>query len=101
MEADWFLAVAFPDNQTQILPYNRTVKDLAGMTPDAFMAAVRKIFAVRDRGWYPSRGTASMMMTLWPSISPSPANRNSKATAETQRNRAQFKPSAISAGQQI
>ena len=33
VEADWFLAVAFPDNQTQVLPYNRTVKDLAGLTP--------------------------------------------------------------------
>ena len=32
-EADWMLAVAFPDNQTQILPYNRVVKDLAGHTP--------------------------------------------------------------------
>ena len=26
--ADTFIAVAFPDNQVQILPYNRTVKDL-------------------------------------------------------------------------
>jgi uncharacterized protein (DUF1015 family) len=50
VEADWFLAVAFPDNQTQILPYNRTVKDLAGLTPDAFLAAVKARFAVRDGG---------------------------------------------------
>jgi len=50
VEADWFLAVAFPDNQTQILPYNRTVKDLAGLTPDAFLAAVKAVFTVRDGG---------------------------------------------------
>jgi uncharacterized protein (DUF1015 family) len=50
VEADWFLAVAFPDNQTQVLPYNRTVKDLAGLTPDGFMAEVKKVFAVRDGG---------------------------------------------------
>ena len=50
VEADWFLAVAFPDNQTQVLPYNRTVKDLAGLTPEAFMAAVKKVFAVREGG---------------------------------------------------
>ncbi|MEW5983851.1 MAG: DUF1015 family protein [Acidobacteriota bacterium] len=50
VEADWFLAVAFPDNQTQILPYNRIVKDLAGLTPDAFLAAVRRAFPVRDGG---------------------------------------------------
>jgi uncharacterized protein (DUF1015 family) len=50
VEADWFLAVAFPDNQTQVLPYNRTVKDLAGLTPDAFLAAVKRVFTVRDGG---------------------------------------------------
>ena len=50
VEADWFLAVAFPDNQTQVLPYNRTVKDLAGLTPEAFLAAVRQVFAVREGG---------------------------------------------------
>jgi len=50
VEADWFLAVAFPDNQTQVLPYNRTVKDLAGLTPDAFLAEVRKVFAIGEGG---------------------------------------------------
>jgi len=50
VEADWFLAVAFPDNQTQVLPYNRVVKDLAGLTPEAFLAAVRGIFVVRESG---------------------------------------------------
>ncbi len=50
VEADWFLAVAFPDNQTQVLPYNRTVKDLAGHTPESFLAAVGQAFPVRDGG---------------------------------------------------
>ncbi len=50
VEADWFLAVAFPDNQTQVLPYNRTVKDLAYLTPETFMDAVRAVFAVREGG---------------------------------------------------
>jgi len=50
VEADWFLAVAFPDNQTQVLPYNRTVKDLAGLTPEGFMDAVKKVFTVREGG---------------------------------------------------
>jgi uncharacterized protein (DUF1015 family) len=35
-EADAFIAVAFPDNQMQILPYHRTVRDLAGRTPQQF-----------------------------------------------------------------
>jgi uncharacterized protein (DUF1015 family) len=50
VEADWFLAVAFPDNQTQVLPYNRIVKDLAGHTPGSFLAAVKAVFPVRDGG---------------------------------------------------
>jgi uncharacterized protein (DUF1015 family) len=32
------------------LPYNRTVKDLAGLTPEAFLGAVKGIFAVREGG---------------------------------------------------
>ena len=47
-EADTFIAVAFPDNQMQILPYNRTVKDLAGRTPEQFLAALRERFTVTD-----------------------------------------------------
>ena len=50
VEADWFLAVAFPDNQTQVLPYNRIVKDLAGLTPESFLATVAAIFPVREGG---------------------------------------------------
>ena len=34
-EHDRVLAVAFPDNQMQVLPYNRVVKDLNGLTPEA------------------------------------------------------------------
>jgi uncharacterized protein (DUF1015 family) len=45
-EANWMYAVAFPDNQTQILPYNRVVRDLNGMRPEAFLAEVRKRFPV-------------------------------------------------------
>ena len=41
-----FLAVAFPHNQVQILPYNRIVKDLGGLTPDAFLQAVRDRFEI-------------------------------------------------------
>ena len=37
-EHDRVLAVAFPDNQMQVLPYNRVVKDLNGLTPDEFLA---------------------------------------------------------------
>jgi uncharacterized protein (DUF1015 family) len=39
-EADAFLAVAFPHDQMQVLPYHRVVKDLAGQTPAEFLAAL-------------------------------------------------------------
>jgi len=47
-DADYttFLGVAFPHNQTQVLPYNRVVKDLGGKTPELFLAAVRERFEV-------------------------------------------------------
>lgn len=39
-EWDMFLAVAFPDNQMQVLPYNRAVKDLASLTPESLRARI-------------------------------------------------------------
>jgi uncharacterized protein (DUF1015 family) len=44
--ASTMLAVAFPHNQVQILSYNRTVKDLGGLSPDDFLKAVRERFVV-------------------------------------------------------
>jgi uncharacterized protein (DUF1015 family) len=35
-EYNWFLAVLFPADRLRILPYNRLVRDLNGLTPDAF-----------------------------------------------------------------
>ena len=54
-DADTFIAVAFPDNQMQILPYNRVVKDLAGQSPEQFLAALRERFSVTDGPATPSR----------------------------------------------
>jgi uncharacterized protein (DUF1015 family) len=39
-DASTFIATAFPDDQVRIEAYNRTVKDLAGQTPEAFLAAL-------------------------------------------------------------
>jgi uncharacterized protein (DUF1015 family) len=41
-----FLAVIFPDEQLAILPYNRVVRDLNGLDPNAFLAAVKTRFDV-------------------------------------------------------
>jgi uncharacterized protein (DUF1015 family) len=49
-EHDRVLAVAFPDNQMQILPYHRVVKDLNGLSPAEFLNAVKKQAPVADDG---------------------------------------------------
>ena len=54
-QSDRFIAVAFPDNQVQVLPYNRTVKDLAGHTAASFLEAVRGVVPVRDGSPSPAR----------------------------------------------
>jgi uncharacterized protein (DUF1015 family) len=43
---DYFLAVAFPDNQMRILDYNRVIRDLNDLTPDAFLAKIKERFDV-------------------------------------------------------
>ena len=43
-EYNWFLAVLFPETQLRILPYNRCVADLNGLTSDAFLAKVKAVF---------------------------------------------------------
>ena len=47
-ESNWFLAVLFPASQLKILPYNRLVADLNGLSPDYFLARVRGIFSVEE-----------------------------------------------------
>jgi uncharacterized protein (DUF1015 family) len=55
-EHDRVLAVAFPDNQMQILPYNRVVKDLNGLNERQFIDALRKTFRVTEAsGGVPTR----------------------------------------------
>lgn len=62
-EADHFIAVAFPDRALTILPYHRIVKDLHGLTPAAFLEALRARVSVRDGGPEPARpGEVSMYL---------------------------------------
>ncbi|TCJ18729.1 DUF1015 domain-containing protein [Flaviaesturariibacter flavus] len=44
--AQWFLTTIFPANQLAILDYNRIVKDLNGLTPEAFLDKVKEQFDV-------------------------------------------------------
>jgi len=47
-EYDFFQCVLFPDNQLQILPYNRIVRDLNGLSQEEFLARVERIFSVTE-----------------------------------------------------
>jgi uncharacterized protein (DUF1015 family) len=44
--ASWFLTTLFPSNQLKIMDYNRVVKDLNGLSVDAFLSAVEAVFTI-------------------------------------------------------
>ena len=47
-EYNWFLSVLFPASELKILPYNRAVKDLNGLSADDFLKEIRAIFTVTE-----------------------------------------------------
>ncbi len=46
-ESGFFLSVIFPHNQMQILPYNRVLRDLNGMTPEQLLARLETVFEIQ------------------------------------------------------
>jgi uncharacterized protein (DUF1015 family) len=55
-EYNFFLTVIFPDDQLRIMPYNRAVRDLNGMTSAEFLAALEGSFQItRGEGREPQR----------------------------------------------
>ena len=63
-ERDRVLAVAFPDNQMQVLPYNRVVTDLGGRTAAAFLDEMRRALTLRDGGPQSPTAKGSVAMYL-------------------------------------
>ena len=63
-EFNTFLSVLFPDEQLMIMPYNRVVKDLNGLTAEEFFEAVSKYFTIEHCGkkaFYPeNKGSFGM-----------------------------------------
>ena len=49
-EYNFFLAVNFPDNQLQIIDYNRVLKDLNGLTPEQLKERLHQSFIVEEKG---------------------------------------------------
>jgi uncharacterized protein (DUF1015 family) len=65
-EFNFFLSVLFPDDQLMILPYNRVVTDLNGLSPEAFLVKLSDGFTVTSVGeeaYSPSeKGTFGMYL---------------------------------------
>ena len=49
-EFNYFLSVLFPDDQLMIMDYNRVVKDLNGLSSDAFKEEIDKVFVTLKTG---------------------------------------------------
>jgi len=49
-EYNYFMAVHFPENQLRIIDYNRTVKDLNGLTEKEFLSKLEKGFVIKEKG---------------------------------------------------
>ena len=49
-EYNFFMAVCFPDNQLTIIDYNRVVKDLNGLSDEAFLQKLTDDFVVEPKG---------------------------------------------------
>ena len=82
-EYNWFLAVLFPSNQLRILPYNRCVADLNGLTPGAFLAKVKAVFKAEPADGATPAGAREVRMYLghawykltWDELSSDPVGR--------------------------
>ena len=51
----FFLTVIFPHNQMQILPYNRVLKDLNGLSPETLLKKIDEVFTMKAGGTAPKQ----------------------------------------------
>ncbi|MCD8292807.1 MAG: DUF1015 domain-containing protein [Prevotellaceae bacterium] len=80
-EYNYFMAVCFPAGQLTIIDYNRVVKDLNGLTPEAFLAALQQHFTVEEKGAEPYKPAALHNFSLylegvWYSLTAKPGTYN-------------------------
>jgi len=64
-EYNYFLAVCFPDNQLNIIDYNRVVNDLNGLSDDEFLTALSDNFVVEPKGTAEYRPVALHNFSLY------------------------------------
>jgi uncharacterized protein (DUF1015 family) len=61
---NWFLCVLFPASELKILPYNRMVLDLNGMSAADFLARAKSIFSVAENAPPSPAGVGQVSMYL-------------------------------------
>ena len=63
---DYLLTVLFPASQLRVLPFNRCVRDLGGLTPEAFVERLEPDFAIEtmsvERATLPARQGQFLML---------------------------------------
>lgn len=62
---NYFLSVLFPDDQLTILPYNRIVQNLNGLTKNEFLEEVGKRFLIKDQGTIPCQPRMRHQMGMY------------------------------------
>lgn len=65
-ESRWFLGVIFPASQLNVLPYNRLVRDLNGLSDYEFLSAVSQSFTIGQKG---SRNCRMYFRGQWTDLS--------------------------------
>lgn len=81
-EYNFFMAVLFPAEQLKILPYNRVVIDLKGMSEDEFIEKIKTNFTVEDTNSPSPKDVKSICMYMsgkWKLLKP---NANVKKTED-------------------
>ncbi|MCR4605066.1 MAG: DUF1015 family protein [Eubacterium sp.] len=77
VESDYFLSVLFPQSQLKIYDYNRTVKDLNGLSADDYLKKISENFDVEESGGQvrpDKKGTFGMYLEgKWYKLSAKPA----------------------------
>lgn len=64
-EFNYFLSVAFPDEELRIFDYNRVIKDLRCYSPEQFMTIIRESFEVTPCGQNPVRPSQKGMFGMY------------------------------------
>lgn len=83
---NYFLTVIFPDSQVQILPYNRTVQDLNGLTKEEFFDELSGQFTITENASPepPHRGHWSLYLDgKWYGLQLSPAATQPAGTVQS------------------